>query len=229
MADLCKIHIPEYIESSLSLIKDNDESVKNYGIQLVIQMCEKLKRNGINRFHFYTLNLERSTGLILEGLGIKRTSTSSIDHPNSVLKKQKENRKLWRNRSTMGKTTAYTWDEFVNGRWGDSRSPAYGNIDGYGVSFNLTLQKAESIWGSPISNQDLCHIFSSYIKGEITQLPWCQYPLDPETKNIEDRLLSINLLGFWTIDSQPAVDAFPSAHEIYGWGMIERFVTNHTL
>jgi hypothetical protein len=31
-------------------------------------MCEELKKNGIMGFHFYTLNLEKSVRLILEGL-----------------------------------------------------------------------------------------------------------------------------------------------------------------
>ncbi len=43
--------------------------MKEYGVQLAIKMCQKLKDNGILAFHFYTLNLEKSVRLILEGLG----------------------------------------------------------------------------------------------------------------------------------------------------------------
>lgn len=32
-----------------------------------------------------------------------------------------------------------TWDEFPNGRWGDSRSPAYGEMDGYGASLKIPV------------------------------------------------------------------------------------------
>jgi hypothetical protein len=33
--------------------------------------------------------------------------------------------------------TIYTvgWDEYPNGRWGDSRSPAYGELSGYYLAF----------------------------------------------------------------------------------------------
>lgn len=34
---------------------------------------------------------------------------------------------------------AADWDEFPNGRWGDSRSPAYGDLDGYPVSIGITV------------------------------------------------------------------------------------------
>jgi methylenetetrahydrofolate reductase (NADPH) len=34
---------------------------------------------------------------------------------------------------------ADSWDEFPNGRWGDSRSPAYGDLDGYPVTINISV------------------------------------------------------------------------------------------
>jgi len=37
--------------------------------------------------------------------------------------------------------TDRAWDEFPNGRWGDSRSPAYGEIDGYGASLKMTVSR----------------------------------------------------------------------------------------
>lgn len=38
--------------------------------------------------------------------------------------------------------TDRAWDEFPNGRWGDSRSPAYGEMDGYGASLKMTVSRA---------------------------------------------------------------------------------------
>lgn len=32
-----------------------------------------------------------------------------------------------------------TWDEFPNGRFGDARSPAYGDLDGYGTGLKLAV------------------------------------------------------------------------------------------
>lgn len=37
-----------------------------------------------------------------------------------------------------------TWDEFPNGRFGDARSPAYGDIDGYGVSLKIPVSVPSS-------------------------------------------------------------------------------------
>ena len=36
-------------------------------------------------------------------------------------------------------TNAGAWDEFPNGRFGDIRSPAYGEIDGYGASLKIPV------------------------------------------------------------------------------------------
>lgn len=239
MANLCKINVPAFIEDSLKKIRENDEAVKNYGIQLVIKMCEQLLHNGIRGFHFYTLNLERSTTLILEGLGVVSapglmTRTQSIpsiipaSNLSSTAKKSvnRNNSKFWRHHTTAGVTRTNAWDEFVNGRWGDSRSPAYGNIDGYGVAFKFHLKDVEILWGAPSSYQDLAALFAGYLEGSIPILPWCQYAIEAETRPIQQRLLSIIRKGAFTIDSQPAIDALPSADETFGWGSLMIHVKN---
>lgn len=35
-----------------------------------------------------------------------------------------------------------SWDEFPNGRFGDARSPAYGDLDGWGVGLKLTVRSS---------------------------------------------------------------------------------------
>jgi methylenetetrahydrofolate reductase (NADPH) len=50
--------------------QDDDEKVKAYGIELGVAMCRQLLDAGIEGLHFYTLNLERSTVKIMEGLGL---------------------------------------------------------------------------------------------------------------------------------------------------------------
>jgi len=44
-----------------------------------------------------------------------------------------------------------TWDDYPNGRWGDARSPAYGEIDGYGVSLHMSISSAIKLWGTFLS------------------------------------------------------------------------------
>ena len=69
MTTLSKTSVPRFILDDLEPIKDDDQAVKDYGVKLAIDMCNQLKDAGQCGFHFYTLNLERSTRLILEGLG----------------------------------------------------------------------------------------------------------------------------------------------------------------
>lgn len=69
MTTLCKTLVPSHIYADLEPIKDDDAAVKEYGVMLAIQTCNRLKSEcGIKGFHFYTLNLEKSVRLILEGL-----------------------------------------------------------------------------------------------------------------------------------------------------------------
>ncbi|RWA11159.1 hypothetical protein EKO27_g3943 [Xylaria grammica] len=52
-----------------------------------------------------------------------------------------------------------TWDDYPNGRWGDARSPAYGEIDGYGPTLHVTRAQAISLWGHPKSLEDVNTLF----------------------------------------------------------------------
>lgn len=68
MTTMCKTKVPQSIRDALEPIKDNDEAVKNYGVELAVQMCNRLREAGCPCLHFYTLNLEKSVLQILEGL-----------------------------------------------------------------------------------------------------------------------------------------------------------------
>lgn len=71
MTTFCKTKVPEQIWKDLQPIKDNDEEVKMYGVQLCVKMCQELGRAGVKGFHFYTLNLEKSVTLVLNALGVQ--------------------------------------------------------------------------------------------------------------------------------------------------------------
>ena len=45
-----------------------------------------------------------------------------------------------------------TWDDFPNGRWGDARSPAFGEIDGYGPTLHVSPPQALALWGHPVAS-----------------------------------------------------------------------------
>jgi methylenetetrahydrofolate reductase (NADPH) len=70
MTSFCKTYIPEDISARLELVKDNDEAVKKFGIDLGTDMCRRLLDAGTPGLHMYTLNLEHAAVGILENLGL---------------------------------------------------------------------------------------------------------------------------------------------------------------
>lgn len=111
-----------------------------------------------------------------------------------------------------------TWDEFTNGRFGDSKSPAYGEIDGYGPTIKVSKKRALELWGSPQTINDLKTIFIKYLEGSIDQMPWNDESLSSETAFIQEELIQLNQIGYLTLASQPATNSTPSSDKIFGWG-----------
>lgn len=112
-----------------------------------------------------------------------------------------------------------TWDEFPNGRFGDSNSPAYGEIDGYGPSLKLhSVKEVIDTWGEPKSTKDITKVFVNYLSDKVQVLPWVSSELSPETALIQEQLFELNERGWFTLASQPAVDGCPSTDSILGWG-----------
>lgn len=117
---------------------------------------------------------------------------------------------------TLGREA--TWDDFPNGRWGDARSPAYGEIDGYGVSLHVSIPSALRLWGRPTSEKDITEIFRRHVKGELEAIPFSEEGLNPETETIRSELEGLINKGWWTVASQPAVNGMKSTDKIFGWG-----------
>jgi methylenetetrahydrofolate reductase (NADPH) len=111
-----------------------------------------------------------------------------------------------------------TWDDYPNGRWGDARSPAYGEIDGYGVSLHVSITQAVKLWGSPKSRADINAIFLGYVEGRLEAIPWSEEGLNEETSVIQKELVGLNTKGWWTVASQPAVNGARSEDARFGWG-----------
>ncbi|PGH27148.1 methylenetetrahydrofolate reductase [Polytolypa hystricis UAMH7299] len=118
-----------------------------------------------------------------------------------------------------------TWDDFPNGRWGDARSPAFGEIDGYGPSLHATATVAQRLWGFPLSREDINQIFRRHVSGELHAVPWSEGGaeestggLNAETAMIRNDLLKLIDRGWWTLASQPAVNGVRSDDPIFGWG-----------
>jgi methylenetetrahydrofolate reductase (NADPH) len=117
-----------------------------------------------------------------------------------------------------------TWDDFPNGRWGDARSPAYGEIDGYGVSLHMSVNQAIKLWGYPTSRNEIMDLFIRHIEGSLSAIPWSEEGLNEESHTIKDQLLKLNRKGWWTVASQPAVNGIRSSDQVFGWGPKNGFV-----
>jgi methylenetetrahydrofolate reductase (NADPH) len=117
-----------------------------------------------------------------------------------------------------------TWDDYPNGRWGDARSPAYGEIDGYGVSLHMSINQAIKLWGYPTSRDDITDLFIRHIEGSLSAIPWNEEGLNEETNTIKSQLLKLNQKGWWTVASQPAVNGVRSTDQVFGWGPRNGFV-----
>ena len=111
-----------------------------------------------------------------------------------------------------------TWDDYPNGRFGDSRSPAYGAIDGYGPSLHVSAATALSIWGQPETRDDIGTLFTRYLSEKLSGIPWSEEPLSQETTLIRTQLLALVNRGWWPLASQPPVNCASSADPIVGWG-----------
>ncbi|KAJ5599278.1 hypothetical protein N7450_000345, partial [Penicillium hetheringtonii] len=226
-----KTRVPPEWMKALEPVKNDDAAVRDIGKHLIAEMCRKLMASGINHLHFYTMNLAQATRLVLEELGLAPSDESPIQRqlpwrPSLALGRRGEDVRpvFWRNRNSSYVARTQTWDEYPNGRWTDSRSPAFGELDAYGVGLKGTNEQNIKLWGEPKSIKDLSEIFIRFLEGELDRLPWSDSPITAEASDIHDLLLNVNRRGFLTINSQPAVNGVKSSHPVYGWGPKNGFV-----
>ena len=232
MTHMCKTFIPDKVLESLDPIKGDDAAVKDYGVTLAAEMIQELwKKGGVRGFHFCTLNLEKSVHRILDELGWSEdkrriaATTKKAASVNGKINGHVSDPQLGALLNTDTTTSrrrtdsATSWDEYPNGRFGDARSPAYGDLDGWGVSLKLTPSEALRNWGTPVQHSDISEIFVRYLQRSLSAIPWSEEPLRSETNSILPHLIALNLQkNWWTVGSQPAVDGCPSEDDIHGFG-----------
>ena len=66
---LCGASIPREIDERLKRLGEDDEAVRELGIEIATGQIADLRENGVEGIHFYALNRSYSIGKILEGLG----------------------------------------------------------------------------------------------------------------------------------------------------------------
>ena len=228
--------------ASIEPIKENDEAIRKFGVDICLDLCRALLKSGkIHGLHFYTLNREFATIEILKKLGLWLE-----DHPlrelpwkktsNSYARCNENVRPIFwsiRPKSYVHRTS--NWNEFPNGRWGLSSSPSFGKLTDYHLFYmklDATRDQLLDEWGRELSGEeDVWRMFSCYISGEENQagkvvrhFPWTDDELCAETKLIQDNLVECNRKGVLTINSQPAVNGISSSDPNVGWGVTSGYV-----
>lgn len=218
-----EVSIPQSYIERLEPIKDDDAAVREEGCAIIAEMCQTLLDSGVsNHLHMYTMNLEKASTMILERLGLITSKPAPRGPWRKSLNPSRESESVrpifWANRKFSYITRTANWDEFPNGRWGDSRSPAFGVVDYDHEIIRHAPAKVLALWGQPTSDLELGALIARYLRDEISCLPWSDSKITAETSAIKSNLEDLNMSGFLTINSQPRVNGAASTDPAFGWG-----------
>ena len=167
--------MPQDVIDDINPIKENDEAIRKYGIDQTVQTIRTLFESGdVQGLHFYTLNREVATIEILKRVGMwcddpqralpwKRTANHT--------RMEEEIRPIfW---STRPKSYVYRtseWEEFPNGRWGNSSAASFRDLTDYYLFYLKSKSGTEDLlkmWGHELEcEQDVFDVFQRYITGE---------------------------------------------------------------
>jgi methylenetetrahydrofolate reductase (NADPH) len=241
MTSLCKTSVPQDVWDRLEPNRNDDAAIKAFGVEHAAYMIRRIQaETDIRGFHICTLNLENSVKRLLANLGwlegshdLRAPNDKLLDEkvPNAPAEFKTSASKVLPSTAASAQPTwtingvnstaiqdTTSWDEFPNGRYGDARSPAFGEMDGYGVSLKVPPADALKLWGYPVTESDLTAMFVNYLQGTLSGIPWCDCPILNETKGIQKELLALNSQGWWTVASQPSVDGVESTDPTFGFG-----------
>ncbi len=69
-SDMCGAEIPRWIAKRLEAFRDDADSIREFGADVVADLCRKLVEGGAPGLHFYTLNRARATMAVCERVGL---------------------------------------------------------------------------------------------------------------------------------------------------------------
>jgi len=69
-SDACGAEIPRWIRTRLEGFGDDKASIQAFGLDVVAQLCEQLRRGGVPGLHFYTMNQSTPVLALCERLGL---------------------------------------------------------------------------------------------------------------------------------------------------------------
>ncbi|EDO40835.1 predicted protein [Nematostella vectensis] len=226
------VKVPNEILEVLKSGKEDLEAIQAFGIQHATKMCQELFASGkVQGIHLYTLNIEKPVMSILENLKIsKEPELNKLPWQLSDVRSGEDVRPIfWASRPRSYLIRTSNWEDMPNGRWGNSSSASFGDLKDYHLFLTGTSRKDSellSMWGRELnSEQDVFDIFVCYLTGrdnkqgfKVTELPWSDGELAPETIPLVEKLVHANQNGILTINSQPSLNAVPSEDPNHGWG-----------
>jgi methylenetetrahydrofolate reductase (NADPH) len=67
-SDACGAEIPRWIRLKLQSFGDDSDAIKDFGLEVVTALCQRLAKEGVQEMHFYTLNQSSAALKIIERL-----------------------------------------------------------------------------------------------------------------------------------------------------------------
>ena len=84
------------------------------------------------------------------------------------------------------------------------------------------ISRRREMWGYPKTEEEVATVFVAFLKGKVMSIPWISADdVAPETHRMIHDLVRINQYGFFSINSQPAVNGVPSTDPDVGWGTLD--------
>ncbi|CAG5127360.1 unnamed protein product, partial [Candidula unifasciata] len=197
--------------SKLQVPQEIINAIRKYGIDQAVDMCRVLLNSGLAPgLHFYTLNREVAVTEILKQLGMWKQKVCRMlpwkQTANHTRCDEDVRPIFWRSRPNSYVYRTSAWEEFPNGRWGDSRAASFNDIKTYHLFYlttKLSKQEMLSMWGEELNHErDVWSVFYCYLTGElnskgvkVTRIPWDDDEIVEETSVIADKLASVNRQG----------------------------------
>ena len=69
-SDNCGADVPRWIRQRLADFDEGDPGLREFGTEVVTQLCERLLSEGVEGFHFYTMNQAEPTISLCRNLGL---------------------------------------------------------------------------------------------------------------------------------------------------------------
>jgi methylenetetrahydrofolate reductase (NADPH) len=77
-SNTCGAEVPRWLAKRLEAYGDDADSVRQFGIEVVTTMCERLLNGGVPGLHFYTLNHDEVSASVLCSLGLQARIAQAI-------------------------------------------------------------------------------------------------------------------------------------------------------